>query len=177
MSNMNFKDVENIFNRSLLHTFSKRKCLMVFPILAFCGLLIVICRGLAHGASQWIQMTLTFLPIFLCAGFLLGIGLVLVRIYHHEVKGLQIQYIKTIRGCKDLFLEIPYLAVPLIFFLPCSLDGPWDFLPFAFHSTDWRVCGVGPFFWSIHFSLGLDRPWVFEFFDSFLRNTCCCSAL
>lgn len=112
---MSWKELEKIFNRALLHSYSKRKCLLVFPVLALCGLLIVICRTLSYGASQWILMSLTFLPIFLVAGLLLAVGLVLIRIYHHQVKGLHIQYLKTIKDSKELFLGIPYLAVPLIF--------------------------------------------------------------
>ncbi len=115
LTGMTWQELEKIFNRALSHTYSKRKCLLIFPLLSLCGLLIVICRTLSYGASQWIQMSLTFLPIFLVAGFLLAAGLVLIRVYHHQVKGLKIEYIKTIRDSKELFLGIPYLAVPLIF--------------------------------------------------------------
>lgn len=112
---MSWNELEKIFNRALSHTYSKRKCAVVFPVLALCGLLIVICRSLSYGATQWIQMSLTFLPMFLVAGLLLAAGLVLIRVYHHQVKGLKVEYLKIIKESKDLFLGIPYLAVPLIF--------------------------------------------------------------
>ena len=112
---MTWQQLEKIFNRALKHSFSKRKFLLVFPVMALCGLLTVICRTISHGVSQWMVMSTAFLPIFLCAGLLLAIGIVLTRIYHHEVKGIQFHYFKTIRGAKELFLGIPYLAVPLIF--------------------------------------------------------------
>ncbi|NGX37120.1 MAG: hypothetical protein K1000chlam2_00272 [Chlamydiae bacterium] len=112
---MSWQELEKIFNRALSHCFSKQKWLLVFPVLALCGVVSAICRTISFGAGQWIQMSLAFLPIFLCAGFVLAVGLVLTRIYHHEVKGLEVQYFKTIKGSKELFLGIPYLAVPIIF--------------------------------------------------------------
>jgi len=112
---MTWQQLEKMFNRALSHSFSKRKWLLVFPVLSLCGLFIAISRGISIGSSRWIQMTLAFLPIFLVSGFLLAVGIVLIRIYHHEVKGRPIQYLKTIKGARDLFLGITYLAVPLIF--------------------------------------------------------------
>ncbi len=112
---MAWLDIEKIFNRSIQHSFSKRKCLLMFPVLAICGLLTVICRAISYASGQWVQMSLAFLPTFFCAGFLLAAGLVLVRIYHHEIKGLKFDYFKVIKNSKELFLGIPHLAVPLIF--------------------------------------------------------------
>lgn len=112
---MTWLQLEKIFNRALSRSFSKQKFFLVFPVLAICGLLAVICRTISHGVSQWMVMSTAFLPIFLCAGLLLAVGIVLTRIYHHEVKGLDIHYLKTIKEAKDLYLGIPYLAVPLIF--------------------------------------------------------------
>lgn len=112
---MTWLQIEKMFNRSFRFCFSKRKWIMVFPFLSFCGLLCAICRTLFFGAGDWVQMTLTFLPIFLCAGFLLAIGIVLIRVYHHEIKGLPIHYLKMINDSRPLFLKIPYLAIPVIF--------------------------------------------------------------
>lgn len=112
---MTWQELEKIFNRALSHSFTKEKFLLVFPVLALCGLLAVICRTISFGVSQWMMMSTAFLPIFLCAALLLAVGIVLIRIYHHEVKELPVQYLKTIRDAKELYLGIPYLAVPLIF--------------------------------------------------------------
>lgn len=112
---MNWQDVEKIFNRSMAHSFSKRKFLLVFPVLSLCGLLTVISRTISHASGQWVQMSLAFLPIFLCAAFLLAAGMVLVRIYHYEIKKTPFVYWKVIQSSKELFMGIPYLVVPLIF--------------------------------------------------------------
>lgn len=112
---MTWQELEKIFNRALRLSFSKRKFALVFPVLALCGLFAVICKALSQGAGQWIQMSLGFLPIFLCAGLLLGVGIVLIRIYHHEVKDFPLQYLETIKKSFPLFMGIPYFAVPIIF--------------------------------------------------------------
>jgi len=108
-------DLEKIFNRAFVNCFSKGKLLLVFPVLVLCGLLTVICRTISYGAGQWMQMSMAFLPMFLCSGFLLAVGLVLVRIYHREIKGGEIKYLGVIKECKDLIYGIPYLTVPLVF--------------------------------------------------------------
>lgn len=112
---MTSADLEKIFNRSFSHSFSQKKWLLVFPVLVLCGLLAVICRTISFAAGQWIQMSLAFLPMFLCTGFLLAAGMVLTRIYHHEIKGSEIKYLQMIKESKELIYGIPHLAVPLIF--------------------------------------------------------------
>lgn len=109
-----WQQIEKIFNRALRFSFSRQKWLLVFLPLVLCGFLIVIFRTMSSGAGPWFQMTLAFLPIFLSAALLLGVGMVLTRIYHHEVKGLKIEYLKVIKSSSSLFLGIAYLTVPLI---------------------------------------------------------------
>lgn len=112
---MSSTDFEKIFNRSFSNSFSKKKLLLVFPVLVLCGLLAVICRTISFGSGQWMQMSMAFLPMFLCAGILLAIGIILVRIYHLELKGADIKVLNIIKECRDLIYGIPYFAVPLIF--------------------------------------------------------------
>lgn len=112
---MTWQELEKIFNRALHFSFSKKKWLLVFPVLALCGFLAVIFRTISLAAGPWVQMSLAFLPIFLCAALLLGMGIVLTQIYHREVKGFTAKYTETIKGSTDLFIGIIYLAVPLIF--------------------------------------------------------------
>ena len=112
---MTLKELEQMFNRALHLCFSRQKWIVTFPMLTLCGLLAVICRVLSLGASPWIQMSLAFLPLFLCAALLLGMGIVLVRMYHCELGGEKVEVLKTIKRSKDLFLGIVYLVVPLIF--------------------------------------------------------------
>lgn len=112
---MTWQQLETIFNRSISGSFSRAKCFLVFLALSLCGLFSVICRAVSLGASQWMVMSLTFLPIFLCSGVLLAVGLVLTRLYHEEIQGQKQPVFQIIRSSKTLFTGIPYLTVPLIF--------------------------------------------------------------
>src|SRR5437588_5182699 len=83
---MDFNSIGYIFNRALALSFSKKKMLTVFCILALTGVLIVFFRGLSLHAGEWVQLSLTFLPIFICTGIFLSTGIFLIRVYHDEVK-------------------------------------------------------------------------------------------
>ncbi|HKY99776.1 MAG TPA: hypothetical protein VJ112_01280 [Rhabdochlamydiaceae bacterium] len=111
---MSWKEVEQIFNRALQFTFSRKKFLFIFPVLMICGLIIVLCRALAFIANSWVAMSLAFLPVFLCSAIFLFAGIVLIRIYHHEVKALPISYRRTVRQSMELMAGIAYLCVPLL---------------------------------------------------------------
>ena len=111
---MTFKDLEYSFNRAFLYSFSKKKFLFVFPLLIVCSILILFCRALGYSASNWISMSLTFLPILLSAGIVLALGLLLIRIYYHEVKSLKITFKKLFLSSFDLIIATIYLCIPPI---------------------------------------------------------------
>jgi hypothetical protein len=111
---MTFEDVEQIFNRALRFSFSKRKFLFMFPVLVICGLILVFCRALAVGAGQWVILSLTFLPIFLSSGLLLAAGVVLARVYQHEVKMIPLSFRKILVESFELMIGVSYLTLPLL---------------------------------------------------------------
>ncbi|MBS0621054.1 MAG: hypothetical protein JSS61_06315 [Verrucomicrobia bacterium] len=111
---MNFSQLEHAFNRALKHTFSKRKLLFTIPVLLLCGLIIVFFRTLGAGVNDWMQISMGFLPFFLSLALLLGAGVILTRIYHHEVKQLPVSYRRTFELSRAVLVEVGYLAVPVI---------------------------------------------------------------
>lgn len=111
---MNLTDIQFIFNRALNLTFEKSKWLLTFIVLAFSGLLVVFCRGLASNANSWIAMSLTFLPLFLCAGVLLSLGVVLIRGYHDEIKKQEVNYKQILSQSWETLLGATYFTVPVI---------------------------------------------------------------
>ncbi len=111
---MDFQSISFIFNRSLMHIFSKKKCLIVFCILALSGLLVVFFRGLAFNAGEWVKLSLTFLPIFLCTGILLSMGIYLIRIYHDEVKNREIKFLQTLSRSWEIIIGSSYFTIPII---------------------------------------------------------------
>lgn len=111
---MLWKEIELIFNRAIRFSFSRRKMFFLFPILAVCGLLVVFCRALGVGASEWVSLSLTFLPIFLCSSVLLATGVVLSRVYYQEAKQLKVSYLDIVSQTWELLIGVSYLTVPLI---------------------------------------------------------------
>lgn len=111
---MNLQDIQFIFNRALLLTFEKKKLLLTFIILALCGVLVVFFRGLAVNAGEWLLMSLTFVPIFLCGGILLSMGIILIRIYHDEIKKKKVSYKETLSKSWEIIIGASYFSIPII---------------------------------------------------------------
>lgn len=111
---MNLSDIQFIFNRAMSHTFCRKKLLLVFIVLALCGLLVIFFRGLSIHAGQWIVMSLTFLPFFVCAGILLSMGILLIRIYHDEIKNKTINYLEILNKSWDVVIGASYFSIPII---------------------------------------------------------------
>lgn len=112
---MDFHSLSFIFNRALILTFSKKKLFFVFCVLALSGLLVVFFRGLAIHAGQWVQLSLTFLPIFLCTGILLSMGILLIRVYHDEIKeNREVNYWEILSRSWEVVIGASYFAIPII---------------------------------------------------------------
>lgn len=137
---MTLTDIAFIFNRALSLTFSKKKCLLVFVLLALAGLFVVFFHGLAFHAGEWVRLSLTFLPIFLCGGILLGLGILLIRIYHHEIKKREFSYSQIAKQSLELILGATYFAIPIIlcYLILWLLLGVFVLLG--------EIPGIGPFF-------------------------------
>lgn len=115
---MVWADIEKAFNRAALFSLSKKKAGLVFPVLIFCGILIVFCRAAAYEASGWLSMSFIFLPILFSSGILLSLGVLLVRIHHHEAKQLKLGLKELLQASMDLILGISYLAIiPILVYL------------------------------------------------------------
>jgi len=113
--NMNFLDIRNIFNRALVHSFTKKKLLFVFLMLLLPGLFAAFCRGLSLHVSNWIVMSFIFFAIFLSVGILLSCGIVLIRMYHDEVKNRASSFRTVLAHSWKLIIGSLYLTLPFIF--------------------------------------------------------------
>jgi len=111
---MTLKDIQLIFNRAFFFSFCKKKLLLAFSVLALCGIMAVFFRGLSINASQWVRMSLTFLPIFIAAGVLLSMGIFLIRIYHNEIKKKEVLYKEIFNKSWEIIIGASYFSVPLI---------------------------------------------------------------
>lgn len=112
---IHLSDIQFAFNRAVEYTVDFKKWFFTFVILALCGLLVVFFRGVALYASGWFVMSLTFFPIFLCAGILLSTGILLVRVYHNEIKKREFSYRELLMNSWELLIGASYIAIPIIF--------------------------------------------------------------
>jgi len=111
---MNFDTLSDLFNRSWKLTFSKEKLFLSFLVLTLCGFLIIFSRALGFNAGEWVKLSLTFLPVFLCGGILLSLGILLIRVYHDEIKKKPLHYKETILKSWDVLIGATYYSLPLI---------------------------------------------------------------
>jgi len=136
---LSINDIRFAFNRAFILSFTKRKLLLTFCILALCGLMIVFARAISSYAGQWIAMSLTFLPFFLCSGVLLSTGILLIRIYHDEIKNKSVPIRDVFAKSWEVVIGASYFAIPIIlgylllwmllgiFFLLKEIPGIGDF--------------------------------------------------
>jgi hypothetical protein len=136
---MTWNDLEKCFNRAIAHSFSRKKWLLAFNALVVCGILIVFCRAIAFDASDWVAMSLTFLPILLSSGVLLSLGVLIARMHSHQVKQIALPLRRLLAGSMDIILGTLYLSLPSvliylllwivlgIFYLLCGLPNIGDF--------------------------------------------------
>lgn len=112
---MTFSDIQKIFNRAFLLSFSKKKLLFTFFVLVSCGLLAVFCRGLGVlSGNSWISLSLAFLPIFLSALILLFSSVLVIRIYHDEIKNRQSTFFSVFKKSFDVMLSAASIGLPLV---------------------------------------------------------------
>jgi hypothetical protein len=110
---MTLHELEEVFNRAWRFAFSRKKFLLVFAALLVCGVLVVFCKTLSFTAGPWVIMSLSFLPVFLCTGVMLGTGVLLTRVYYHEVKGNNISFRKLLIDSFEVFMGAAYLSLPM----------------------------------------------------------------
>jgi hypothetical protein len=84
-------------------------------VLALCGLMLIFFRGMSLHANSWVQMGLIFLPIFLAGVILMGSGIVLIRMYHDEIKHHQASLKNVVKNSWET------IVAPMSFLLPFIL--------------------------------------------------------
>lgn len=111
---MTLEELQTIFNRAIYGSFGKGKMLLTFVILLLCGVLAVFFRGVAVAAGPWLALSLTFIPIFLCAGVLFSLGILLIRAYHDEIKAGSASYRQIMGKSWDVVIGSSYISVPIV---------------------------------------------------------------
>ncbi len=107
-------EIEQIFNRALSLSFSKRKIFLVFPVLSLCGVLVVLSHMLSVSVNHWLSNSLIFFPTFICAGIFMALGIALIRIYHDEVKRKLFTYSGVLKSSWGLMSKVSVFVAPFL---------------------------------------------------------------
>ena len=111
---MNFNTIAPLFRRAWSSVFSIQKSLLTFSALTLCGLLCIFFGGIAAHRGAWMTQTLLFLPIFLSIGILIPLGILLIRIYHHEVKHKKVFFRSLFLTSWGKLLHASALSLPFV---------------------------------------------------------------
>lgn len=111
---IHLSDIQFAFNRAVEYTVDFKKWFYTFIVLALCGLVVVFFQGIALYATGWFVMSLTFFPIFLSAGVLLSTGILLIRVYHDQIKKREVNYRELLLSSWELLIGASYIAIPII---------------------------------------------------------------
>ncbi len=109
---LTWNDFEKAFSRAAVTSLTRRKLFLTFAALSLCGIFIVFCRALALETTPWISLSLLFLPILLSSALLLSLGVLLIRMYMHEMKGLTLSMGRLFTGSMDVMIGTSYLSMP-----------------------------------------------------------------
>lgn len=111
---MNWIDLQRLFDRAFYLTLNLKKLVFTCCVLALAGLLVVFFRGMAVEAGSWATQSLTFMAIFLCAAIVMAGGIVLIRVYHDEVKRKVVSYRQILMRSWHLQIGAAYFTIPVI---------------------------------------------------------------
>lgn len=111
---MTLKEIEKMFNRSLVHALDLRKCLCLFLVLLVSGFVVLFFQGLALYSKLWLKLPLQFIPLFLAVGLVMGGGIFLIRLYDQELSGEHPAVFTIAMHSWDVLLKSFYLTLPLV---------------------------------------------------------------
>ncbi len=135
---MNLEVLQKLFQKAWL-SIDKRKAILVFFSLCFCGVLVVFSRVVSMNTNNWVALSLTFAPIFVIGGLLFALGVILIKAYRNQEEGISIPYLKLATQSIKTLASISYITLPML--LLCLLS--WLILGVFFLLKE--IPGIGDF--------------------------------
>ncbi len=111
---MDFSEIQSMCQRAGLHSLSKTKLAVTSAGIVLCGLMVVFFQSLAILSGAWIAFSLNFIPLFLAGGLLMGLGVMLIRSYHDEIKETNVGFTKLFMRSWHAALSSAYVFMPII---------------------------------------------------------------
>ena len=109
---MNFEALEKLFKNSI--TFNKKKLLITFLALSFCGFLVSLIRSITVHVGTWGQITLSILPGILTFTTLFFLGIYLNLLKNFEKNDVEISYLNLFFKSSKVVGPVLSLALPLL---------------------------------------------------------------
>lgn len=135
---MSLELFQRLFQKSW-QKIDQKKCLLVFFSLCICGLLVVFSRVVTLNSGMWLNLSLSFAPIFLIGGLLFALGIVLIRTYQKEKGDEKVSYLKVTVGSWKAVATVAYITLPMLLLSLIS----WLVLGFFFLLKE--IPGIGEF--------------------------------
>jgi hypothetical protein len=111
---MDFTEIQSMCQRAGQHCLSKTKLAVTALVIVLCGLLVVFSQSLGLLSGAWVGFSLHFLPLFLSGGLLMGLGVVLIRSYHDEIKESEIGFGNLFMRSWHAALSSAYVFMPIV---------------------------------------------------------------
>lgn len=111
---MDFAEIQTMCQRAGAHTLGKTKLLVTSAGIILCGLMVVFSESLGLLTGAWVGFSLTFLPLFLSCGLLMGLGVMLIRQYHDEIKENDIGFKKLFMRSWHAAISSAYVFMPIV---------------------------------------------------------------
>lgn len=100
--------------RAVLNCAGRLRLFLSFAILFFCGLIHLFFNIISLEATGWMKLFLRIFPLFFSMIFLMGGGVVLIRLYHHEIKGIPIDIKRLLWESKERVALCSSYGIPLV---------------------------------------------------------------
>ncbi|MBS0635186.1 MAG: hypothetical protein JSR37_06965 [Verrucomicrobia bacterium] len=111
---MDFTEIQRMCQRAANHSLSKTKLCVTSLGIVLCGLMVVFSQSLGLLSGAWVAFSLNFLPLFLSGGLLMGLGVMLIRSYHDEIKETDIGFGKLFMRSWHAALSSAYVFMPIV---------------------------------------------------------------
>lgn len=111
---MDFAEIQSMCSRAAEHSLRKTKLAVTSLVIVLCGLLVVFAQSVGLFSGAWVAFSLTFLPLFLSGGLLMGLGVVLIRSYHDEIVQNENSFSQLFMRSWHAALSSAYVFMPVV---------------------------------------------------------------
>lgn len=132
-------DLKNGANRALAHAWEGKKILITATMIFLVTLLMTFFQGVAIHVGVWWNLSLSLIPFFIGAALLLSTGILMIRLYHDEIKQKGTTLAEVMNRSVDIVMAGAYFAVPFVLALVLLWAGLGVFVLLS------QTPGIGPY--------------------------------